>query len=100
MVMLRSLPQVKAYHPRIGVRGKDGCVMVIRANLPDFALVDEILSDMGKNFNARTAGEVVEAIQNKRFVQSCVIDCSIENTAQSVDEDLPVVDWDHAVGES
>lgn len=89
------LPQVRAYHPRIGVRCKDGSVQVIKADLPDFALPDEILGAMGHALSVRTAGEVVEAIRSKKRHQLDDWNCSIEHTAYG--ENLPVVEWDHEV---
>lgn len=96
-----TFPQVRAYHPRIGVKGKSGEVSVIRADLLDFASDDEVLETMGQALQVETAGEVVEAIvggDRKHCLGSAgCLNCSVEHAAQAAIEGLPVVDWDHKV---
>lgn len=99
--MIPTLPQVRAYHPRIGVKGKDGQVSVIRADLSDFASDDEVLEMMGQALQVETAGEVVEAIaggERKHCLGSVgCLNCSVEHVALAVGEGVPTVNWDHKV---
>lgn len=96
---MHALPQVLAYHAKIGVRSKSGKVSVIKADLPDFEFANEILGRMGRALQVRTAGEVVEAIGGDRQCLAGCTNCSIDDTAQSAgpDDVMPVVDWDHEV---
>jgi len=94
-------PQVCSYHPRIGVKGKDGHVSVIRADLPDWASDEEVLEAMGQALNVETAGEVVEAIAGGKrkhcLGKAGCMNCSVEHAAQSAIPNWPVIDWDHKV---
>lgn len=98
------IPRVLAYHPRIGVRGKDGEIIVIQADLPDFAFQDEVLGMMGQVLHVETAGEVVEAIASGVIAKACLghagcLNCSVEHSVQSSEDldSLQVVDWDHRI---
>lgn len=98
---MATLPQVRSYHSRIGVKGKDGQVSVILADLSDWASDEDVLEAMGQALDVKTAGEVVEAIAGgKRKPCLCkagCMNCSVEHAAQAAIPNLPVIDWDHKV---
>ena len=91
------MPQVKVFHARVGVRGRDGLVKVICANLPDFSTPGEILGDLGRFFGASTAGEVVAALCDRVRSQRLPVDFGGLSVSDGVGFRGEVVDWSERV---
>ena len=89
------MPKIVKFHSAIGVKDEDGgSTNVIRTDLPDFAPADEVLKLIGGAVNAKTAGEVIRALSERRLES---IDCGVDS--QCVDDgSIPVFGWDYNIG--
>lgn len=86
------MPTLVAFHPRVGVRSKDGRLFVIEADLPDFADESEVLAVLAKELRVRIAGELVGVIASG----ARGLNCSVADAPPSEDV-LSVLDWDSVV---
>lgn len=86
------MPTVVAFHPRVGVRSKDGRLFVIEADLPDFADENEVLAVLAKELRVRTAGELVGAIASG----ARGLNCSVADAPPS-EGDFSVFGWDSVI---
>lgn len=91
------MPQVKTFHARVGVRGRDGLVKVISADLPDFVSSDEILGDLGSHFGVGTAGELVAVLCDRVRCQRLPVDYAGLSVSDGVGFRGDVVDWSERV---
>ncbi len=87
------MPQVKTFHARVGVRGRDGLVKVICADLPDFSTPDEILGVLGQHFGVATAGELVAALCDRVRSQRLPVDIGGLSVSDGVGFRGDVVNW-------
>jgi len=91
------MPQVKTFHARVGVRGRDGLIKVICANLPDYSSPGEILEELGAYLGASTAGEIVGALCDRVRSQRLPSDLSDLSVSDGVGFRGEVVDWSYQV---
>ncbi len=105
------MARIVAYHPRIGVRGADGTVYVLTANLKSWASAEEVLELLGRAAYVRTAGELVEVVRSfqrgelvwfkgdtnniQEFVEFGV-GCSVADEFE-IDRGLIIFPWDHVI---
>lgn len=91
------MPVVKTFHAKVGVRGNDGQVKVIRVDLPDYAPVEEVLEMIGRALGSKTAGEIVAQLSNNYYsdaLDEAFLGVKIEPATGFKGQ---VVDWDYAV---
>lgn len=91
-------PKILAYHPEIGVKQPNGVVSVIKLDLPDFQMTDEILKMLASTFSAKTAGELINKLKSRLTSQKfAAADCDNAVIVSGVTDmrdasDIPVVD--------
>jgi len=102
------MKSIAAYHPEVYVRKRDGRVVAIKADMPDWSPDDEVLRAMAGPVGARTAGELVEALENggsERVSASStndIIGCSVEPLGAAGDDEVKgwnrdVKSWDDSI---
>ena len=57
--------KIAAYHAELAVQKKDGSVVVLKADLEDYATDREILEALNMPFGVSTVGELVRAVQDE-----------------------------------
>lgn len=91
------MPVVKTFHAKVGVRGNDGQVKVLRVDLPDFAPAEEVLELIGKVLGLNTAGEIVEQLSDNYYndaLDDAALKVCVEPSAGFRGQ---VVDWHYRV---
>jgi hypothetical protein len=91
---------ILAYHPEIGVKNSNGTVSIIKMDLPDFQMTEDIMRNLASTFSVKTAGELISklkmAISTQKYAaakcQDAVIVSGITDTADPID--VPVFDHD------
>jgi hypothetical protein len=96
-----NMAKVLAYHPEIHVKKRDGGLVAIRADMPDWASDEEVLSQLARPVGARTVGELVEAMENgggetiRASALNDVSGCSVEPVGPDVHKEER--GWDEAI---
>lgn len=91
-------PRILAYHPEIGIRNANGTVSVIKMDLPDFQMTDDILKTLAATFSVKTAGDLVKklkkALSTQKYAAANCDDAVIVNGVfDTTDADsLPILD--------
>lgn len=91
-------PRILAYHPEIGIRNANGTISVIKMDLPDFQMTDDILKTLASTFSVKTAGELVKKLKHALVVQkyaaaNCDDAVIVNGIIDTVDtNDVPILD--------
>lgn len=92
-------PRILAYHPEIGIRNANGTISVIKMDLPDFQMTDDILRTLASTFSVKTAGELVKKLKSALTTQkyaaancddAVIVSGIVEATNTS---DVPILDY-------
>ena len=95
---IACMPKILAYHPEIGVKNANGTVSIIKMDLPDFELTDNILKILSSTFAARTAGELINKLRGKLTTQkyaatNCDNAVIVNGIVDTNDvSDIPIID--------
>lgn len=91
------MPVVKTFHAKVGVRGIDGQIQVLRVDLPDYASVPEVLDLIGKTLGSNTTGEIIDQLSDN-YYSDALDDVALKVSIESaIGFRGPVVDWDYRV---
>ena len=91
------MPVVKTFHAKVGVRGNDGQVKVIRVDLPDYAPAEEVLELIGRVLGSRTAGDIVKQLSDN-YYSDALDDAALRVRLEAATGFKgAVVDWDYVV---
>lgn len=95
---IACMPKILAYHPEIGVKNANGTVSIIKMDLPDFEMTDNILKMLSTTFSARTAGELISKLRSKLTTQKyaatgCESPVIVNGIIDTNDvSDIPIID--------
>lgn len=91
------MPKIKAFHAKVGVRGNDGNVKVLKVDLPDYATVHEVLTIVGEALGSKTAGEIIKQLSEQIYsytLDDATLGVSVEPATGFKGT---VVDWDYQI---
>lgn len=91
---------ILAYHPEIGIKNANGTVSIIKLDLPDFQMTEDIMKNLASTFSVKTAGELINklksALRTEKYAAAkcgdAVIVSGIIDTTDPID--IPVFDQD------